>query len=48
MARPMEIPLPVEGVARFEHHTPKSNEVQLEDLKDWKQQIMIEMTKKIG
>ena len=27
---------------------PKSNEVKLEDLEDWKQQIMAEMTKKIG
>ena len=31
-----------------EHCTPKSNEVRKEDLKDWKTQILAEMTKKIG
>ena len=36
VARPMEIPHPVEGVARSEHHTPRNNEVKREDLKDWK------------
>ena len=44
MARPMEIPHPVE-VVHSEHCTPKSNEVKL---KDWKQQILAEMTKKMG
>ena len=34
MARTMEIPQPVEGVARSEHCMPKSNEVKLEDLED--------------
>ena len=51
MAKPMEIPLLVDGeagMARFEHRTPKSNEVKLEDIEDWKQQIMVEMPKKIG
>ena len=38
----------MEGVAYSEHRTPKSNEVKLEDLEDWTQQIMVEMTKKIG
>ena len=47
VARPFEIPHPVE-VAHYEHRTLKSKEVQLEDLEDWKQQIMAEMTKKIG
>ena len=36
VARPMEIPHHVEGVARSEHRTPKSNKVKREDLKDWK------------
>ena len=48
MARPVEIPHPVEGVAHSEHRTPKSNKIKLEDLEDWKQQIMAEMTKNIG
>ena len=48
VARPMEIPHPVEGVARSEHCTLKSNDVKLDDLEDWKQQIMAKMTKKIG
>ena len=39
VARPVEVPNPVEGVARSEHRTPKSNEVTLEDLEDWKQQM---------
>ena len=48
MVRPTEIPYLVEGVACSEHCTLKSNKVKLEDLEDWKQQIMAEMTKKIG
>ena len=44
MARLLEIPHPLE-VAHSEHCTPKSNEVKLED---WKQQILAEITKKIG
>ena len=39
VARPMEIPHPVEeeaGVAHSEHRTPKRNEVKIEDLEDWK------------
>ena len=38
----------MEGVARSEHCTPKSNEVKKEDLEDWKAQILAEMTKKIN
>ena len=48
VARPVEIPHLMEGMARSEHHTSKSNEVKLEDLEDWEQQIMAEMTKKMG
>ena len=48
MARLVEVPHNVERVVRSEHRTPRSNEVKLEDLEDWKQQIMAEMTKKIG
>ena len=44
---PVEIPHLVEGMVHSEHCTPKSNEVKLEDLEDWKQQIMVEMTKKL-
>ena len=36
VARPMEIPHLMEGVACSENNTPKSNEVKLEDLEDWK------------
>ena len=36
VARPMENPHHVEGVAHSEHRTPKSNEVKKEDLEDWK------------
>ena len=36
VARPMENPHHVEGVAHSEHCTPRSNEVTKEDLKDWK------------
>ena len=48
LARLVEIPHPVERMAHSEHHMLKSNEVKLEDLEDQKQQIMAEMTKKIG
>ena len=48
MARPMENPHHVEGVAHSEHRTPKNNEVKKEDLEDWKVQILAEMTKKMG
>ena len=51
MAKLVEIPHSVDGeagMARYERRTPKSNEVKLEDLEDWKQLIMVEMTKKIG
>ena len=48
VARPMENPHHVEREACSEHHTPKSNEVKKEDLKDWKAQILAEMTKKMG
>ena len=48
VARPVENPHHVEGVARSEHCTPKSNEVKKEDLEDWKAQILAEMTKKIS
>ena len=48
VARPMEIPHHVEGVARSEHRTPRCNEVKREDLEDWKAQILAEMTKKMG
>ena len=48
VARPVENPHNVDGVARSEHCTPKSNEVKKEDLEDWKVQILAEMTKKIG
>ena len=47
VAKPVEIPYPVEGVTHSKHRMMKSNEVKLEDLEDWKQQIMVEMTKKI-
>ena len=46
--RPVENPRHVEGVARSEHCTLKSNEVKKEDLEEWKSQILAEMTKKIG
>ena len=48
VARPMENPRNMDGAARSEHFTPKSNEVKKEDLEDWKAQILAEMTKKIG
>ena len=48
VARPVENPHHVKGVARLEHCTLKSNEVKKEDLKDWKAQILVEMTKKMG
>ena len=48
VARPMENPHHVDGVARSEHCTPMSNKVKKEDLEDWKAQILAEMTKKIG
>ena len=48
VARPMENPHHVEGMAHSEHCTPKGNEVKKEDLEDWKAQILAEMTKKIG
>ena len=48
VARSMENPHRVERVARSGHHTPKSNEVKKEDLEDWKAQILVEMTKKMG
>ena len=47
IARPMEI-LPVEGVARSEHRTPRNNEVKREYLEDQKAQILAKMTKKMG
>ena len=34
--RPIEIPHHVERVAHSEHRTPRSNEVKMEDLEDWK------------
>ena len=48
MAKPVENPHHVDGAARSEHCTPKSNEVRKEDLEDGKAQILAEMTKKIG
>ena len=47
VARPVENPRHVEGVSRSEHYTLKTNEVKMEDLEDWKAQILAEMTKKI-
>ena len=47
VARPVKNPHNMDGVARSEHCTPKSNDVKKEDLKDWKAQILAEMTKKI-
>ena len=38
----------MEGVARSEHCTLRSNEVNKEDLEDWKVKILADMTKKIG
>ena len=38
----------MDGAARLEHYTPRSNKVRKEDLEDWKAQILAEMTKKIG
>ena len=38
----------VEREARSEHHILKSNEVKKEELEDWKAQILVEMTKKMG
>ena len=38
----------VDGAARSEHYTPRSNEVRKDDLEDWKVQILAEMTKIIG
>ena len=34
VARPIETPHLVKGVARSEHHTPRNNEVKREDLED--------------
>ena len=48
MARPVENPRHMEGVTRSEHCTPRSNKVKKEDLEDWKAQILVEMTKKMG
>ena len=48
VAIPVENPHQVDGAARSEHCTPRSNEVKKEDLEDWKVQILAEMTKKIG
>ena len=48
VARPVENPHNVEGVARSKHYTPRSNKVKNEDLEDWKAQILAEMMKKIG
>ena len=36
VARSVENPRHVEGVARSEHCTSKTNEVKMEDLEDWK------------
>ena len=36
VARPVENPRHVEGVAQSEHCTPRNNEVKKEDLEDWK------------
>ena len=41
VARPVENPHHVEGIARSEHCTPKSNEVKKENLEDWKAQIWL-------
>ena len=48
MARPEKNAHHVDGAARSEHYTPRSNEVRKEDLEDWKAQILAKMTKKIG
>ena len=48
VARPVENPHHVEGVARSEHCTLRSNEVKKGELEDQKAQILAEMTKKIG
>ena len=48
VARLVENPHNVDGTARSEHYTPRSNKVRKEDLEDWKVQILTEMTKKIG
>ena len=48
VARPMENPHNMERVAHSEHRTLKSNEVNKEDLDDWKAQILEKMTKKMG
>ena len=47
VARPVENPNHVEGAARSEHCTLRSNEVKKEDMEDWKAQILAEVTKKI-
>ena len=47
VAKPVENPCHMDGVARSEHYTPRSNEVKKEDLEDWKAQILAKMTKKI-
>ena len=48
VARPVEDPHHVDGAARSEHYTPKSNEVRKENLEDQKTHILAEMMKKIG
>ena len=48
VAKLVENPHNVDGVAQSKHCTPKSNEIRKEDLEDWKVQILAEMTKKIG
>ena len=48
MARLVENPRHVERVAHSEHCIPRSNEVKIEDLEDWKAQILAKMTKKMG
>ena len=48
VAMPVENLCHVEGVAHSKHCTPRSNEVKKEDLEDWKAQILVEMTKKMG
>ena len=47
MARPMENPHNMDGAARSEHCTLRSNEVKKEDLEDLKAQSLAEMMKKI-
>ena len=48
VVRSVEKPCQVEEVARLEHCTSRNNEVNKEDLEDWKVQILAEMAKKIG